>query len=223
LHWIVLSWLFFGLVHSLMATDRVKTTVREYHGLTGKRYRQLYNVIAILSLAAALLVTTNYSGTSIIRWSGGWLFFPVLAWIIAIVFFVIPALAYDMGQFAGTHPEFCDDSLTSPSPSPSTSTSASVSTSTGLALSWCHRYVRHPWYFAILLIIWFRNLRLARGKYLSDDLRDRGHRVRRNSPGQPIRVGVAGLQKAGRGLDTVAGSISDGRTVAPDTTVKCCT
>lgn len=144
MHWIVVSWLLFGLIHSLLATNRLKATVGEHSGPTGKQYRQLYNVIAIASLAVAVLVTVQYSGAEIIAWRGVWLLIPAVAWLVALVFFVIPARAYDLGQFAGTRADFKDESL--------------AAGGHGLTMTWCHRYVRHPWYFAILLILWARNL-----------------------------------------------------------------
>jgi len=141
-YWITLGWLLFGLIHSLLATDWLKSIASERTGLTGKQYRQLYNVIAILTLILAVLLTIRYSGSDIVTWRGAWLLIPTVAWLLALVFFAIPARAYDLGQFVGTRPDFRDESLAQQ----------------GLAMTWCHRYVRHPWYFAILLILWFRNL-----------------------------------------------------------------
>ncbi len=117
-------------------------------GLTLRRYRQLYNLLALATLALALYVTHVNLREEVIVWHGGWLLVPVVAWAIAALFFISAARRYDLGEFAGSSDALGADATIGVQP-------AAVAR---LSFSWAHRFVRHPWYFAVLVALWFRNL-----------------------------------------------------------------
>lgn len=133
---IILVWMVFGMIHSIMATDRTKQLITRQFALNMQHYRLLYNLVASGTLLLAVVVTHSSLSDERIVWHGGWIIIPVFAWLVAIGFFLCAAVGYDIGDFLGTRGQ----------------------SNRGLSFSWSHRFVRHPWYFSLLLIIWFRNL-----------------------------------------------------------------
>jgi methanethiol S-methyltransferase len=129
---ILLSWVFFGTVHSLTASNQLKA-----NGLINKMvpcwyYRLLYNGVAILTFIpvwlalqmAPVQLVGNWHGTA---WAGGFLGGLGLA-------VVVMALSqYDLAEFVGWPVNSPDDAST-------------------LRRSGLLRYVRHPLYSGILLL-----------------------------------------------------------------------
>lgn len=145
---IISIWALFGVVHSLTATDRAKRLALGHTGLTLTRYRQIYNLLALATLLVALYVSHSNLTTELVVWRGAWIIVPVVAWSIAAVFFIIAAINYDLADFVGTGAKSSDPR-----------SEAQPATIAGrLSFSWSHRFVRHPWYFAMLLMLWVRNL-----------------------------------------------------------------
>jgi len=110
-------------------------------------YRLLFNLIALLLLLPPLYLTYSLDGPWLWRWSG-------LAWwlangsaLIAIALFYWTLKYYDSGEFSGVK-QWRARVL-------------SVEDQELFHLSPMHRYVRHPWYFLGLVLIWSRDMNLA--------------------------------------------------------------
>lgn len=137
-----LAWALWGVAHSLTASNRFKQAVSARFGLRGSSLRRLYNVFALVSLIPVLWFSWQVTRSSpkLIEFAGVAAFLPWTALAVALVIFVDSLRAYNAREFAGLAEEDREAKL-------------SFSTS--------HRFVRHPWYFAILLILWVRDLTIA--------------------------------------------------------------
>ena len=141
------AWLLYGILHSLLASRRCKVWFRARypHGYRG--YRLAFNLLSLLLLAPPLWLLSTYSGETLWHWptTMRWLFDA--AALAAIAGFVSTISAYDSGEFFGI------SQLRSDVPE--------VDDQAPMSLSWAHRYVRHPWYFFGLVIIWTREMNAA--------------------------------------------------------------
>ena len=144
---LISSWIAYFVLHSLLASIRVKEYVARRWPRAMPGYRLGYNVLAVLLLALPLGLTLSAPGPWIWRWSG----------IASAVAFVLSAAAllgflwslrfYDIDEFLGLR-QFRERN-------------ASVDDQEQFRLSPLHRYVRHPWYFFALVIIWTRDMNAA--------------------------------------------------------------
>ncbi len=129
-----LVWLTFGLVHSLLAGKAAKAAL---HNILGSRYRLAYNVLAIVTFGlAAWIGLIIFEDAPDIEWGGRakvWLgIIGISGWILLF----IAAGGYDMRRFMGLSQATQD-----------------ASEDELLRTDGLHRYVRHPLYSAVFLIL----------------------------------------------------------------------
>lgn len=134
---ISIAWLLYFVIHSLTASTRLKQVCHNRLRLNTQRYRLLYVIVSfVLLLPIAHLVWQDTTPT---LWQHSGITKIVLDGLalIAIIGFVVVARSYNMLSFLG----FSEDKG-----------------NYGFRVSWLHRYVRHPWYFFGLIIIWSRDM-----------------------------------------------------------------
>jgi protein-S-isoprenylcysteine O-methyltransferase Ste14 len=144
--WLVVGWLaYFGL-HSLMASLWLKHWVARRLPRFMPAYRLLYNAVAILALLPLLWVTYALDSPMLWRWSGalGWLANGIALCAVAGFFWTLRY--YDGAEFLGIR-QWRDRSHT-------------VQDRESLRISPAHRVVRHPWYALALSIIWTRDMNM---------------------------------------------------------------
>lgn len=127
-------WFCFGLSHSVFAGRSAKAL---FQGILGNRYRLAYNVVALLSFAlTALLGLMLFAEAPDIDWGGRakvWLgVIGISGWILLF----IAAGGYDMGRFVGI-----------------SQARNNKSEDEALRTDGLHRFVRHPLYSAVFLIL----------------------------------------------------------------------
>ena len=143
---LALLWFVYFVLHSWLASDRLKAKVAERFPAVAPAYRLLYNLLATLLLIPPLSLMWLWRTETVFHWTGGWQW---LAWGLVSLALLVLALSmrhYDGSHFLGlkqwrerhSNPEQGADFIISP----------------------LHCYVRHPWYFAGLLLIWTRNMDL---------------------------------------------------------------
>lgn len=141
---LVLGWIAYAGLHSLLAALTVKAWVTRRWPRFAPYYRLIYNAIAIIALLPLAWATYAIPGDWLWRWTGlaGWLANGLA--LAALVGFYFSTRHYDMGEFLGTRPlrEKRRD----------------ATEHEGLRISPFHRYVRHPWYALGLLLIWTRDM-----------------------------------------------------------------
>jgi protein-S-isoprenylcysteine O-methyltransferase Ste14 len=144
---IILSWLVYFGLHSLLASIRVKQYVASRWPRAMPAYRLMFNLLAVVLLAVPLWLTLNAPGPWLWRWSGVAFFIVNVLALAAVAGFLWSLKFYDTGEFLGLRQlrEGND----------------SVDDQEQFRLSPLHRWVRHPWYFFALVIIWTRDMNSA--------------------------------------------------------------
>ncbi len=141
---LILSWLaYFGL-HSLLASIWVKQYVASRWPRAMPGYRLGFNILAVLLLAVPLGLTLSGSGPWLWRWSGPASAVAFVLSAAAVVGFLWSLKFYDGSEFLGLR-QLREHNT-------------SVDDQEQFRLSPLHRWVRHPWYFFALVIIWTRDM-----------------------------------------------------------------
>ena len=95
--------LFFAVIHSLLATDRIKDIAKNQLGEGFKYYRLVYNILSFPLFAPAFLIWVNNTASTPPVYSvPQWLYpFIILIRLAAIGLFIYAALQLDLLEFAG--------------------------------------------------------------------------------------------------------------------------
>ncbi len=144
---LIASWLFYFGLHSLLASLSFKKMIAELFPNVMPAYRLTFNIIAVLSLIppiGLLYLAHADHGEPLWQWQG------ILAWIAnglalaALALFVSSLRFYDTAEFSGLRQL--------------RNNIQSVEDQEKFCLSPLHRFVRHPWYFLALVLIWTREM-----------------------------------------------------------------
>jgi len=135
-----LAWSGYFILHSWLASNRLKAFVQRRRPGLYARYRVIYNLLAVILLIPPLALLWGSATPSVWRWQGGWQWLSYGLTGLALLGFWYTSRHYDMKEFLGL---------------------GAASTS-GFHLSPVHRYVRHPWYGFGLLLLWSQNMDQAR-------------------------------------------------------------
>ena len=140
----VLAWLVYFALHSLLASLALKRWVAREHPDWMPGYRLFFNGCAVVLLLPPLVLTYMDRGPWLWEWTGvGWWVANALA--ASAAFGVLWSLRwYDGSEFLGLRQwrgglRAAEDQE-------------------GFHLSPLHRYVRHPWYSLGLVIVWTRDM-----------------------------------------------------------------
>lgn len=140
-------WLGYFVLHSALASLRVKSWVALHYPERMPLYRLSYNIFSVLMLLPILWLMVRNPGPALWSWQG------LEAWLanglaLAAVFGFMKSLNYyDTQEFLGLRQW--------------KSNIQRVEDQEGFHLSPFHRYVRHPWYFFGLVLIWTRDMNAA--------------------------------------------------------------
>ena len=130
----------YSLLHSLLATRRVKRWVRARFGEVGTRYYRLfYNIVGAVTLLPVLMLLALDPGEELYRWPSPWLYLALLLQGAGALIILAGLLQTGVWSFFGI------DSLIADEPSGQDR----------LITSGLYAYVRHPLYTGGLLLIWF--------------------------------------------------------------------
>lgn len=141
---LALAWLAYFTVHSLLADPGLKCRVALHWPALMPGYRLGFNVIAVLLLALPLWLLRQGHGIVFWAWHGPWLWLSNLIVLAALAAFVVSLRYYDGREFIGLRQLYRRQ--------------VAVEDQEQFRLSPLHRYVRHPWYFLALVLIWTRDM-----------------------------------------------------------------
>jgi len=141
------AWLVYFVVHSVLASLGFKAWLAEQWPALDRYYRLLYNGFALVSLLPLLYLLVLWHGEPIWQWHGPWRWLNYALTLAAAGGFFLTLKYYDGGEFLGLK------SLRGKR--------SESSAGEGFVLSPMHRFVRHPWYFLGLVLIWTREMDLA--------------------------------------------------------------
>ena len=142
--WVALTWLAYAALHSLLASLAVKHWVARRWPALMPAYRLAFNAFAALALLPVLWLVYGTESAWLWRWTGPAAWLANTLALAALAGVAITARAYDMDEFLGLrqwrrHDRGTDDREP-------------------FALSTVHRFIRHPWYFFGLVLVWTRDM-----------------------------------------------------------------
>ena len=137
---IFLAVLFYGLIHSLLASLRAKTLVGRWFGpLADRLYRLAYNAFAVLSFLPILALTALLPDRTLYVIRPPWLLLTTAIQGLAVLGLLVGMWQTGLWSFFGLR------QIVEPQP---------VEAQT-LVIRGLYRWMRHPLYTAGLLFIWF--------------------------------------------------------------------
>lgn len=132
------------ILHSLMASIMVKTWFAQKWPDVMPFYRIIFNIQAVILTIPLLVVMFLYPGETLWQWQGYGFYISSGLALLALSGFIISLQHYDLAEFLGTR-QLRENNI-------------SVHDQENFHISPFHRYVRHPWYFFSLVIIWTRDV-----------------------------------------------------------------
>ncbi len=142
---LILSWLGFFVLHSWFASHGFKAWFRRRFPRLWPRYRLLYNGVSAALVAVPLGIALLWPSPLLWRWTGpGWWLANGLA-ALAVLGFLYSTRYYDGLTFLGLRRDHAGHIGSADEP---------------FVISPLHRWVRHPWYFFGLVLIWTRDMHL---------------------------------------------------------------
>jgi protein-S-isoprenylcysteine O-methyltransferase Ste14 len=138
------------IIHSLLASLAFKAWFSKKFPKINGYYRLIFNIVSVILFIPLLALTIIFPGDSIWQWTGVEAWFANSIAVFALIAFYLSLSDYDMTEFLGLYPF-------------KKNTGPCVTKSQGqfqehFCLGRFHLYVRHPWYFFLLLLIWTRDM-----------------------------------------------------------------
>jgi len=132
------------LIHSLSASITMKQWVAKVKPEFMPWYRLFFNILATLLCLPLLWVMWYFPGQPLWSWQGIGFYLTSIIALLAVFGFVISLRYYDLAEFMGFK-QIKEHNQ-------------SVHDQEHFHISPMHRYVRHPWYFFALVLIWTRDV-----------------------------------------------------------------
>lgn len=138
------AWLGYFTLHSVLASIALKTWVAgRWPGLM-PLYRIGFNIVACVALAPVLWLLYSHPGPLVWGWFGAAAYVANGLALAAVAGVFYTLRDYDGSEFLGLRQW--------------RNRTRSVEDQEGFHLSPAHRFVRHPWYFFSLVMIWTRDM-----------------------------------------------------------------
>ncbi|MCW8841228.1 MAG: hypothetical protein OQL05_00505 [Gammaproteobacteria bacterium] len=132
------------VLHSLTASLWLKQRVARCCPALLPYYRLSYNLLAVVLALPLLYLAWRYPGEPLWQWRGIGAYLANGIALIAAITLLYSLRLYDMGEFLGLRQ--------------ARGKVHEIRDMEHFQISPFHRYVRHPWYFLILVIIWSRDI-----------------------------------------------------------------
>jgi protein-S-isoprenylcysteine O-methyltransferase Ste14 len=134
-------------IHSLLASMWMKNMIAKRCPGLMPAYRLMFAAQAVILLIPLVWLLYRSPGPLLWSWRGPWFWVANLLALLAAIGFLWAGRSYDLQEFVGvrqwrTRARFTDDQEQ-------------------FRISFLHRFVRHPWYFFILVILWTRDVHAA--------------------------------------------------------------
>jgi len=138
------TWLSYFLLHSFMASLTIKRWVARRFPDLMPAYRLFYNAVALLLLLPPLTMTFLFRFEPLWQWTGPWKWVSLGLTGAAVAGFIYSMRDYDGLEFLGIRQW--------------RGRIRCVEDQERMHISPLHRFVRHPWYFLGLILVWSRDM-----------------------------------------------------------------
>jgi protein-S-isoprenylcysteine O-methyltransferase Ste14 len=145
---LALAWTAYGALHSAMISEPVTGFLKRTLGDSFRFYRLFFNSVAIVTLIPVLWYSRSLRQEAIFRWEGVWLVPRYALLVFGVLLVVAGGRHYSLRQFVGI------SQLRGPSAG-GLAAGGAIDSSGVLGL------VRHPWYTAVVLLLWAGDLDAA--------------------------------------------------------------
>lgn len=142
---LVLGWILYAALHSLLADLRVKAALTARVPGFAPWYRLTYNFVALLTALPLLWLMRAVPGSGLWAWHGAWAWLANGLAVAALFGAMQSSKAYAMNDFLGL----------------GVLGGGKAVERDVFRLSPPHRFVRHPWYSFGLVIVWTRDMNAA--------------------------------------------------------------
>lgn len=143
---LIIFWLAYFIQHSLLASLWFKQHLFSLYPALRTYYRLLYNLLSTVLLIPLVFILYRDFGALVIQWEGPWRWLSYFLSAFALIGFAVTMKYYDSADFLGFKQLKAAVRIENNRPA------------AGFCLSPLHRYVRHPWYFLGLIILWTRDM-----------------------------------------------------------------
>ena len=145
---LALAWTAYCALHSAMISETATGFLKRRLGDSFRFYRLFFNSIAVLTLIPVLWYSQSLSQEAVFRWEGVWLVPRYVLFACGVLLAVAGGRHYSLGQFVGI------SQLRGAS-------SGGLAAGGGIDSSGVLGLVRHPWYTAVVLLLWAHDLDAA--------------------------------------------------------------
>ncbi len=145
---LALAWTAYCTLHSAMISQTATGVLKRHLGDAFRFYRLFFNAVALLTLIPVLWYARALTQEPFFRWEGVWAVPRYLLLACGILLGVAGGRHYSLGQFVGI------SQLRGAS-------AGGLATGGGLDSSGVLGLVRHPWYTAVVLLVWAGDLDMA--------------------------------------------------------------
>ncbi len=146
---LAVAWTTYGALHSAMISETATTFLKRRLGDSFRFYRLFFNSVAIVTFIPVVSYSRSLRGEPFFRWEGTLLAVRYALLAGSALLFVAGGRHYSLRQFIGI------GQLRGTS-------SGSLATGGGVDSSGVLGLVRHPWYTAVVLLLWAQDLDTAR-------------------------------------------------------------
>lgn len=141
------AWLFYFVVHSALASLVVKKWVAARWPVVMPAYRLVFNSVSVAMLLPVFFITMSNPWPQVWQWQGMGRMTATTLQVLAALGFLWSLRYYDLQEFLGLRQ--WRGQVTAPEDQEH------------LQISPMHRFVRHPWYFFAIVLLWTRDMDLA--------------------------------------------------------------
>lgn len=145
---LALAWTAYCTLHSAMISETATNFLKRALGDSFRFYRLFFNAIALLTLIPVLWFAHSFKDEVILRWQGAWLVPKYLLQACGILLVVAGGWHYSLLQFLGLSQI-------------RKAYAGGLAPGGGIDSSGVLGLVRHPWYTAVVLLLWTGDLNMA--------------------------------------------------------------